>query len=40
MFFDFLSTRLSALKAQKKLHDKQPHAELKKGCTYKKKQNE
>ena len=37
MFFDLLSTRLSTLEAQKRLHDKQPEAELKKGCAYKKK---
>ena len=30
MFFDLLSTRLSTLEAQKRLHDKQPQAELKK----------
>ena len=38
MFFDLLSTRLSTLEAQKRLHDKQPEAELKKRvCLYKKK---
>ena len=35
MFFDLLSTRLSTLEAQKRLQDKQPQAELKKGCAYK-----
>ena len=37
MLFDLLSTRLSTLKTQKRLHDKQPQAELKKKmCAYKK----
>ena len=38
MFFDLLSTRLSTLEAQKRLHDNQPEAELKKKvCLCKKK---
>ena len=35
MFFDLLSTRLSTPEAQKRLHDKQPQAGLKKRCAYK-----
>ena len=37
MFFDLLSTRLSTFEAQKRLCNKQPQAELKKGCTYRQK---
>ena len=37
MYFDLLSTRLSILEAQKRLHDKQPEAELKKGVLIKRK---
>ena len=36
MFFDLLSTGLSTLEAQKQFYGKQPQAELKKGCAYKK----
>ena len=35
MSFDLLSTRLSTTEPQKRLHDKQLQAGLKKGCAYK-----
>ena len=39
MFFDLLSTRLSTVDAQKRLHDKLPEAELKKKGVLIKKKN-
>ena len=37
ILFNLLSKRLSTLEPQKRLHSKQPQAELKKGCALKKK---